>query len=180
MKNPKARTAPRRAARATTKEFPAELAWLACAAPACPAPPSKVRRTLLARIAAEEKAAARPAPRGWRFDSVNVRRGWLTMPFPGVRMKELSVDRTRDSALVLVEMERGARFPDHEHEFSDEGFVLSGDVTSGGRLLHAGDYYHAGPGSTHSDIVSPGGCTALVRLTAGVWHDLRAQALPVA
>jgi quercetin dioxygenase-like cupin family protein len=177
-KNQSRRRRPARAPRGAAEELPAGLAWLAWAAPAAPAPAPKIKRALLARIEQEEAAAA--APRGWRFDSVATLRGWLVMPFPGVRMKELSVDPARNSALVLVEFAPGTRFPDHEHDYTDEGLILSGDVKSGGRYLHAGDYYYAGPGSKHAGIVTTCGCTALVHLTATVWTDLRARGQPVA
>ena len=102
------------------------------------------------------------------------------MPFPGVRMKELSLDRARNVALVLIEMDAGSRIPDHDHVFPDEALVLTGDVTSGGRELHAGDFFHAGAGTHHTNVVSRNGCTGLLSLAATVWVDLRARSQPVA
>ena len=95
-------------------------------------------------------------------------------------MKTLSIDEARDVAILLMEIAPGARFPDHLHdEGGDEGLVLSGDVTSGGRLLRAGDYYHAAAGTAHQEIVSPSGCVALVSLTAKAWAKWRVALAPV-
>lgn len=159
-------------------ELPPTAALLALAAPAR-RPATRVKQQLLARIAAERAAAKEAAAPAWRFDSVRRREGWLAMPFPGVSMKELSVDEARNTALVLIEMAPGSRFPDHEHELSDEGMVLSGDVTTGGRRLRAGDYYFGPAGAKHEDIATVKGCTALVHLGASVWQRLRAQGKPV-
>ncbi|MBI3886362.1 MAG: cupin domain-containing protein [Opitutae bacterium] len=169
---------PRRGGNPAAAEFPAEFAMLAYAAPAASAPAAGIKRALLAKITAEKRARAPRAARGWRFDSVGRTDGWFAMSFPGVRMKELSLDLRRDSALVLVEIARGGRFPDHEHEFADEGVILSGSVVSGGRRLGAGDYYYAAPGSSHTDIVSAEGCTALVHLSATAWRDLKTHVRP--
>lgn len=169
---------PRPSRSGAAPELPPAAALLALAVPPRdPAP--RVKQQLLARIAAERTRAKKaPAP-SWRFDSVRRREGWLAMPFPGVKMKELSVDEARNTALVLIEMAPDSRFPDHEHELSDEGIVLSGDVTTGGRRLHAGDYYFGPAGAKHDDIATVKGCTALVRLGATVWERLRARGQPV-
>ncbi len=155
-------------------DFPAPFALLAHGV-APVRPPGKIKQALLERIDAESRPAA--APRGWRFDSAHRAEGWLTMPFPGVKMKELSDNPGQNAALVLIEIAPGARFPDHEHEFPDEGIILSGDAINGGRLLQAGDYYFADVGSKHMDTVSPSGCIAVVRLAHTVWQDLRSLAV---
>ena len=169
-----ARPAPPKAPRAAAPEFAAPHALLAHAvAPA--RPPAKVKRALLDRIAAEKSAPAAPA--GWRFDSVSRAEGWLTMPFPGVKMKELSASPAHNSALVLIEIAPGARFPDHEHDFPEEGLILSGDALNGGQLLRAGDYYFAAAGTTHTDTISPHGCVAVLRIGQRAWQELRGLAL---
>ncbi|MSU48772.1 MAG: hypothetical protein EXS37_06750 [Opitutus sp.] len=151
-------------------------AWLACAAPPVPPPSARVRKQLLARVAAAN--AARVVPAGWRFESAAAEAGWRASGAPGVRFKTLSVDPVRDVAMVLVEMAAGSKFPDHLHDVGgDEGIVISGDVYSGGRLMRAGGYYHAAEGTAHVDTVSPGGCTALVSLTARAWNKWHGQAV---
>lgn len=172
--SPQQKIRPAKTAPAGGQDFPAPFALLAHGVAAV-RPPAKIKRALLDRIDAEAQAPA--APRGWRFDSAHRAEGWLTLPFPGVKMKELSVSPAQNSALVLIEIAPGARFPDHEHEFPDEGIILSGDAMNGGRLLRAGDYYFADVGSKHMDTVSPSGCIAVVRLAHTVWQDLRALAV---
>jgi|GEM_PF-3419649 len=178
--------------RSTRREFadvfdsaaalPATVALLALAAKDAAAPSVKVKQGLLARIRAERnrapqvKAAAVPA--GWRFESARTAAGWL-QTFPGVRFKELSVDAKRDVAMLLVELAPGASFPDHPHETGmEEGIVISGDVTSGGRLLLAGDYYRAEAGTEHTDVMSPSGCVALLSMRSVVWRQLQASFSP--
>lgn len=180
-KRKKSQPARRRAPAATPLAPDARLseaeALLALAAPAVPAPSPKVKEQLLARIRASKAPAlvAAPAPEpGWRFESVHAAEGWRIAPFPGVRLKTLSVDQARDVVLVLIEMAPGARFPDHDHEIADEGIVLSGDVTTGGRLLRAGEYYYAAAGTKHAEIVSPSGCTALVSVSVRTVNQWRA------
>lgn len=154
------------------------VAGLAHAAPAA-IPSPAVKSQLLARIRASQVPAhgtpdAAVAGPGWRFESVHEAAGWITLPFPGIRVKQLSADTQRDVLQLLIEIAPGARFPDHDHTVGDEGIVLSGDVLTGGRLLRAGDYYHAGPGTKHTDIVSPSGCTALVTMPVTAWNRWRA------
>ncbi|MEO6245761.1 MAG: cupin domain-containing protein [Opitutaceae bacterium] len=133
-----------------------------------------MKEIVLARIRgarAREKNEARP---GWRFESIEEAQGWRATKIAGVRLKTLSVDETRDVVMLLMEMAPGARFPDHVHTLGgDEGFVISGDVITGGRLMRAGDYYHATEGTTQGETVSPSGCIALLSLTARAWKQGR-------
>jgi ChrR Cupin-like domain len=164
---------------ATDAVLPESVAQLARTAPsATPSPAVKLQ--LLARIrAAKTPAVGSPAAAtlepGWRFESVHDATGWFTLPFSGVRMKKLSADPKRDVIQLLIEIAPGARFPDHDHSAGDEGIVLSGDVLTGGRLMRAGDYYHAGPGTKHTDILSPSGCTALVSTTLTAFNRWREE-----
>src|SRR5450432_69561 len=66
------------------------------APPATPAP--RVKELLLARI----RAAPANAPAGWRVASVTTDADWVALPFPGVRMREVTVDAERDTALLYV------------------------------------------------------------------------------
>lgn len=147
------------------------LAW---AAPPVDGPSPRVKETLLARIRASQATAKNEAQPGWRFESAQAEAGWRASGFPGLRFKTLSVDEARDVVMVLIEMQPGAKFPDHvHHDGGDEGIVISGDVITGGRLMRAGDYYYAAEGTTQNDTVSPSGCTALVSLTARAWKQWR-------
>jgi anti-sigma factor ChrR (cupin superfamily) len=167
---------PRRSPRPRQPASPAPDAepLLALGAPSAGAPSPDVRVKLLARVRAERAAAAGTALPGWRFDSASDQTGWRPSGAPGLRFKTLSVDEARDVALVLIELAPGARFPDHRHDRGgDEGVVLTGDVITGGRLMRAGDYYHAAEGTDHVDTFSPGGCTALISLTVRAWKSWR-------
>jgi quercetin dioxygenase-like cupin family protein len=159
--------------------LPADVALLALAARPAPAPSAKVKQHLLARVRATQvkPIAAVNEVAGWRFESARAAEGWRET-FPGVRFKTLSVDDARDVVMLLVEMKPGARFPDHPHDTSaEEGVLISGDVQMDGRLMGPGDYYHAGLGTTHSNITSPSGCTALLTLRASAWRQWRDMAL---
>jgi hypothetical protein len=159
---------------ATDDEFETTAAGLAWASPPTPGPSPRVKELLLARIRgtrAKDNNEVRP---GWRFESTGAAEGWRTTKVRGVRFKTLSVDEARDVVMLLMEMEPGAHFPDHAHTAGgDEGLVISGDVITGGRLMRAGDYYHAAEGTTQGETVSPSGCTALLSLTARAWKTWR-------
>lgn len=156
-------------------EANAAAAWLALAAPVVRGPSPRVKAALLDRVRAAKDADARTAKAatGWRFSSLSEDGGWLKLPFPGVRMREVSVDAARDTALVFVEMTPGAIFPDHDHAAGERGLVLSGDLTMAGRRLVAGDFYEAAAGTRHERIASPSGCTGLLWIGARAWHDWR-------
>ena len=142
-------------------------ARLALLAPVAPAPSPAVKEALLARIRASQGGAA------WRFGSLAGDEGWVRLPFPGVRMREISVDAARDTALVYIEMEPGAIFPDHDHSSAERGIVLTGDFEMGGRLLRAGEFYEAAAGTRHERIASPAGCTGLLWVGAAAWGGWR-------
>jgi anti-sigma factor ChrR (cupin superfamily) len=163
------------AATAADDGLGAEAAMLAWAAPDAGAPSAAVKARVLARIRATAPRAKAPRA-GWRFESADpAAPGWRPAAAPGVRFKTLSVDERRDVVMLLVEIAPGARFPDHLHEAGgDEGIVLSGDVVTGGRLMRAGDYYHAAEGTEHVGTVSPSGCTALISLTHRAWQQWKA------
>ena len=167
---------PRRLPRPTppASSAPEAEPLLALGAPPAAAPSPDVRARLLARVRAERATAAGTTLPGWRFDSASDQSGWRPSGMPGLRFKTLSVDQARDVALVLIELAPGARFPDHRHDRGgDEGILLSGDVITGGRLMRAGDYYHAADGTDHVDTISPAGCTALISLTVRAWRAWR-------
>jgi quercetin dioxygenase-like cupin family protein len=113
---------------------------------------------------------------GWRFFSVGAPEAgrWVPLPIPGVRIRELTIDRERDVALLYVEMAAGAVFPEHEHTAPERGIVLRGDFQTGDRLLRAGDFYEAAAGTRHERISSPSGCEGLLWVSAGGWRRWRA------
>lgn len=157
-------------------ETSAQLAW---ATPPV-APPARVKQALLERIRAAQPAALASGPNskttteGWHFSALAGGEGWIPLPFPGVRMREVTTDRERDTALLYVEMAPGAIFPSHGHAATERGVVLSGDFETDGRLLHAGDFYEASAGTEHVRISSPSGCTGLLWVSLASWLQWRA------
>ena len=145
---------------------------LALAAPAVRAPSPAVKSALLARIRAAKTAESAVAA-GWRFEKIAAAEGWVKLPIPGLRMREVTVDAARDTALLFVEMAPGAVFPDHDHSATERGLVLSGDLRMGDRLLGAGDFYEAAAGTRHERIASPSGCTGLLWVGAEAWRRWR-------
>jgi len=154
-------------------------ALLALAAP-LKAPSPQLKQSLLARIAASKSPrpdSAGVVP-GWQFySSSRDSTDWLTFPFPGVKMKESADDEVTDTIFILVDIAPGARFPDHEHESSEFGVILSGDLTTAGRLLKAGDQFFSKPGFAHHETLSPNGCVALVTMRRAAWQQVKALAL---
>jgi quercetin dioxygenase-like cupin family protein len=152
---------------------PADPAMLlALAAPPVRAPSPAVKEALLARLRLEWADKA-PVPAGWRFTRIASADGWVKLPLPGVRLRELAVDAPRDTAMLLVEMAAGAVFPDHDHSATERGLVLSGDLNMDGRLLRAGDFYEAAAGTRHERVASPSGCTGLLWVGAKAWQRWR-------
>lgn len=159
---------------APLSEAAARLAWMA---PAVEPPSPQVKQALLARVRAAKAAGHTPpvasgkpaAPAGWRFEALAAEEGWLPLRIPGVKMREVTVDRERDTALLYIEMAPGSIFPEHVHSAPERGLVLTGDFKSDQRLLHAGDFYEADAGTPHVRISSPSGCTGLLWVSAKAW-----------
>ena len=96
---------------------------------------------------------------------------WRVLPFPGVKLKTLSVDEKRGTATVLLSLEPGSRLPAHNHHGDEESFVISGSCRIGSIHLRQGDFHRAGGGSHHGDVVSDEGCVLLLVVDA---EDYRA------
>lgn len=154
------------AARADLARFIDVAAVLAASVPQRTAPPA-LRGRLLERIrrtpqirpgqAAENVAATKPAP----FHFVDADAPWMPTPIPGVRLKVLSASPTSDYAMLLAELAPGTVYPEHDHEGTEETYVLTGDLTCQGRVLGPGDYFHAETGTHHDAMSSKNGCTAI-------------------
>jgi anti-sigma factor ChrR (cupin superfamily) len=64
--------------------------------------------------------------------------------------------------MLLIELGPGAAIPTHDHAGSEQLYVLSGDLVTEGRTLRPGDFLHSEPGTHHRELVSPGGCMAIL------------------
>jgi anti-sigma factor ChrR (cupin superfamily) len=120
-----------------------------------PIPAPHVRERLMARV-------SQPSS----FSVVGGQLPWLQTPIAGLHMKVLSLDKERDSAVLLMRAEPGVSYPAHHHGGAEECYVLSGDVRVQGQVLHAGDFHHAEPGSDHDPLFTEGGAEVLLVVAA--------------
>jgi anti-sigma factor ChrR (cupin superfamily) len=115
-------------------------------------PPAALRARIL--------AAARDTPQNTRTVRENEGR-WLRL-VPGVTMKELSVDKDRGTATVLLSLAPGSHLAGHDHHGPEDSFVISGSCRIGSTYLNKGDFHHADGGTHHGEIVSDDGCVLLL------------------
>ena len=88
--------------------------------------------------------------------------GWKELPIKGARIKECSNNPADGFAVMILEMEPGARFFSHSHKGSEQVYLLEGDLVSDGQTLEPGDFLRAGPGTHHGGLHSETGCRALI------------------
>ena len=135
----------------------------------CPqvAPPPALRARVLAQIARTPQGpsltveTALPPKPGFQFTRP-ADQAWQPTPFPGVRMKLLSINRETGYWFVQIELASGGRFPEHDHDGTEDLYLLSGDLHNEGRVLGPGGFIHAEAGTHHGELYSPAGCVALV------------------
>jgi hypothetical protein len=114
-------------------------------------PSPEVRAALLARIATPSN------------HTVTASDGeWVRTPVPGVRMKILAIDRTRDRVTMLLRGEPGVSYPAHRHTGPEECYVIRGSVIVEGRRLRAGDFHHAEGDSDHGELHTDEGVEVLL------------------
>ena len=129
--------------------YDASVEIAASASGASPSP--TVREALLARVAAPSHHTITAADGEW-----------VETPVPGVRMKILAIDRTRDRVTMLLRGEPGARYPAHRHSGPEECFVISGSLFVEGRVLRPGDFHHAEGNSDHGELWTDDGVEVLL------------------
>jgi quercetin dioxygenase-like cupin family protein len=132
-------------------------------------PPAHGRHRLLAAIRAVAPAplptpAPTPAPAPVTLPNYTLleRDGWSDSPLPGIRVKVLAIDTSRNMVTMLFRAEPGARYPSHRHSTGEECYVLSGSVVIEGRVLRAGDFHHAEAGTNHAEIYTVEGAEVLL------------------
>ena len=117
--------------------------------PVSPSP--ELRQRVLDRIAPPAAREQRKIVRG--NDSP-----WLALPIPGVETRQLIGNRT-----LLVRMQPGAVFPEHDHPLAEQCYVVAGSITdSAGLTLNAGDFIVMFKGTQHAPIHSETGCTLVI------------------
>jgi len=134
------------------------LLALAYAGDESPRPAASVRTRLLERVGGSVAA-------GFRFSFEN-EADWQPHAVPGIRMRVLSVDRTRGYSTLLLDVAPGTVFPAHHHAGAEECYVISGTVRTLGRVMRAGDFLHADEGTDHAELVSDTGCRVLLVVPA--------------
>lgn len=136
----------------------------ATAAPSCGPPPPDVKAGIFEAIAKGNRPPLLTAPEAKTSLPLFIGVGdrpWTPTPHRGVKLRELS-SASPEYSIVMVSLEPGAVYPHHEHRGSEDIYLLTGDASMDGRVMHAGDFMHWEPGSTHCDMTSPSGCQVLV------------------
>ncbi|MCB1276321.1 cupin domain-containing protein [Prosthecobacter sp.] len=126
-------------------------------------PSARVKERVLATIRSQKiQSETKPVP---AHASAMIRAvgdmPWMATPYRGVRIRELST-ASPDYSVIMLSCDAGATFPPHDHAGEEDVYILSGDATIDGRVLRAGDFMHAEPGSHHEDMISRSGCQALI------------------
>ncbi len=88
--------------------------------------------------------------------------GWRETNVPGVRSRNLFVDRELNRVTLLLKLEPGVVFPDHEHPGVEECLILEGDLELAGKTLHRSDYIRIPKGGQHGVPRTRSGCVLLV------------------
>ena len=87
----------------------------------------------------------------------------------GATVARIHQDPARGSALYLVRLPAGGRFPRHAHAGAEAAVLLAGRLQDGPADLHAGDWIFHGPDSQHAPEAEPGeDCLALVHLEGSI------------
>src|SRR5438876_12307522 len=87
---------------------------------------------------------------------------WTQTPMQGVKVKLLTIDNSRGTATVLMDLAPGATLPEHGHHGDEQTFVLSGSCRIGGVSLEKGDFHHVSGDARHGRVVSDEGCVLLL------------------
>jgi anti-sigma factor ChrR (cupin superfamily) len=129
-------------------------------------PPVGLRRRVLE--AAHSAPAATQVWKKWEHSPNSalhvVRRGegdWELVA-PGVRARQLYVDRERESITMMVRMEPGSSYAPHRHAGPEQCYVLEGDLFDGAGIFQAGDFQCAAEGSIHGIQSTRNGCLLLI------------------
>lgn len=146
-------------------------------------PPRHMREGIEARVEAEFERSARESDQALSAASHAVRRQardggedtgdafvvvrqdegrWLPTGIRGLRIRRLASDRRANRRTILLQMDPGTEFPDHDHAGLEEVIVLSGDLRIGSEVLRPGDYFRVGPGVRHATPTTETGCVCMI------------------
>lgn len=141
------------------------------------APSAGLKDKIMARIAPAVPEPKEPDAHFIIHDEGN----WQTLPGGKIRLKTLSDLPEAGHAMILLEAAPGAVFVPHFHEGSEEIFLISGDLTTNGRVLGPGDYLRHSSNTHHEKATSEHGCRAILvtarenhpRKAIGAYSELR-------
>lgn len=120
------------------------------------APPAAVRAKVMEAI--------RNVPGAHESRTVRAEEGMWKTVAPGARTKMLSKESGRMT--FLLELDPFATVPAHDHEGSEDSYVVRGSCRIGALTLATGDFHHADATAHHGDVVaSADGCLLLLTLT---------------
>ena len=118
-------------------------------------PRADLRERLLERIKPRDKA---PEPSEHMKIVRSHEAPWVKLPFPGVEIRPLIGNKT-----LMVRMQPGAAFPQHDHPHAEQCYVLDGSITdSDGVTLHVGDFVVTSRGIQHEPLRSETGCMLFI------------------
>jgi quercetin dioxygenase-like cupin family protein len=118
-------------------------------------PPASVWAAIQRRVESVGPSAARREAEGV----------WLEFA-SGAKMKMLYVDPATGERTALIRMEPGSSCPAHDHEQTEECFVLEGSINIDGEDYRSGDYIIAPAGSRHGVVASAAGGVLLIHYDA--------------
>jgi len=114
-------------------------------------PPKALRDRLLARTSRRVET---------RLDETGP---WRQHVLPGIETRVIDLDRSTNTAVILVRASAGAWYPSHEHGSNEEMFMIYGDLRFGERQYGEGDFIKSAAGSTHESATTVEGCMFLLR-----------------
>lgn len=134
------------------------------------APPPRRSRDALLRLIDSTPQDSPQIWKAWKADhssdSLYLLRAnegsWDETGVPGVRVRKLFVDKSRNQFTAMVRMEPGTSYPRHRHDGPEECLVLEGDLHVGELVMHKGDFQRAEPDSHHCIQRTEGGCLLLI------------------
>jgi anti-sigma factor ChrR (cupin superfamily) len=125
-------------------------------------PPSAIKAKLLETVRATSQLDD-SVPGEHESRTLRAAEGKWSAVAPGARIKRLSKDLQRKTVTCLLELAPNALVPAHDHEGSEDTFVVSGSCSIGALGLNTGDFHHVEPGAHHGDVVaSTDGCVLLL------------------
>jgi quercetin dioxygenase-like cupin family protein len=77
---------------------------------------------------------------------------WASTPTPGLDFAGLRQHANGEGGTIFLRFAAGVIGANHLHPEGEELYVVSGDITVGGRRLKPGDYLYTPPGASHEAV----------------------------